>query len=343
MTLQESFGIELPVVQAPMAGVQGSALASAVSNAGGLGSLPCAMLAPAGIADEIAAIRAQTAKPFNVNFFCHTTPAVDPDREAAWHAVLAPYYREFDIDPTSIKPGPGRAPFSAEAAVVIEATRPAVVSFHFGLPPDELLERVRATGAKIVASATTVDEARWLAARGVDAIIAQGLEAGGHRGIFLTTDLTTQVGTLALVQQVVRAVRVPVIAAGGIASAQAVRAMLALGAAGVQIGTSYLRCPEATTSAIHRAALASDAARHTALTNVFTGRPARGIVNRIVREIGPIAVRAPAFPLATAALAPLRAAAERRGSGDFSPLWSGQDATGCREIPAGALTRELAA
>ena len=343
MTLQESFGIELPVVQAPMAGVQGSALASAVSNAGGLGSLPCAMLAPAGIADEIAAIRAQTAKPFNVNFFCHTTPPIEPDREAAWHAVLAPYYREFDIDPTSIKPGPGRAPFSAEAAVVIEATRPEVVSFHFGLPAAELLGRVRATGAKIVASATTVDEARWLEARGVDAIIAQGLEAGGHRGIFLTTDLTTQVGTLALVQQVVRAVRVPVIAAGGIASAQAVRAMLALGAAGVQVGTSYLRCPEATTSAIHRAALASDAARHTAVTNVFTGRPARGIVNRIVREIGPIAARAPAFPLATAALAPLRAAAERRGSGDFSPLWSGQDASGCREIPAGALTRELAA
>jgi nitronate monooxygenase len=343
MTLQESFGIEFPLVQAPMAGVQGSALASAVSNAGGLGSLPCAMLGPAGIADEIAAIRAQTAKPFNVNFFCHTTPPVEPDREAAWHAVLAPYYREFDIDPASIKPGPGRAPFTAEAAVVIEATRPAVVSFHFGLPADELLGRVRATGAKIVASATTVDEARWLEARGVDAIIAQGLEAGGHRGIFLTTDLTTQVGTLALVPQVVRAVRVPVIAAGGIASAQAVRAMLALGAAGVQVGTSYLRCPEATTSAIHRAALASDAARHTAVTNVFTGRPARGIVNRIVREIGPIAARAPAFPLAAAALAPLRAAAERRGSGDFSPLWSGQDASGCREIPAGALTRELTA
>ena len=343
MTLQESFGIELPIVQAPMAGVQGSALAIAVSNAGGLGSLPCALLAPAGIADEIAAIRAQTAKPFNVNFFCHTTPPVEPDREAAWHAVLAPYYREFDIDPTSIKPGPGRAPFSAEAAAVIEATRPAVVSFHFGLPAEELLARVRAIGAKIVASATTVDEARWLEGRGVDAIIAQGLEAGGHRGIFLTTDLTTQVGTLALVPQVARAVRVPVIAAGGSASAQAVRAMLALGAAGVQVGTSYLRCPEATTSAIHRAALASDAARHTAVTNVFTGRPARGIVNRIVREIGPIAARAPAFPLATAALAPLRAAAERRGSGDFSPLWSGQDASGCREIPAGALTRELAA
>jgi nitronate monooxygenase len=336
-------GIELPIVQAPMAGVQGSALAVAVSNAGGLGSLPCAMLSADGIRDELAAIRVKTSKPFNVNFFCHAPPAVDPDREAAWHAVLAPYYREFDIDPTSIKPGPGRAPFGADAAAVLEAVRPAVVSFHFGLPADELLARVRASGAKIVASATTVDEARWLEARGVDAIIAQGLEAGGHRGIFLSADLSTQVGTLALVPQIVRAVRVPVIAAGGVASAQAVKAMLALGAAGVQVGTAYLLCPEATTTAIHRAALASEAARHTALTNVFTGRPARGIVNRIVREIGPIASRAPAFPLATAALAPLRAAAERRGSGDFSPLWSGQNASGCRAIPAGELTRELAA
>ena len=343
MTLQRLFGIELPIVQAPMAGVQGSALASAVSSAGGLGSLPCAMLGSAAIADEIAAIRAQTGKPFNVNFFCHAPPPLDPDREAAWHAVLAPFYREFGLDPTTIKPGPGRAPFSAEAAAVLEATRPAVVSFHFGLPADDLLGRVRAIGAKIVASATTVDEALWLEARGVDAIIAQGLEAGGHRGIFLTDDLTTQVGTLALVPQIVRAVRVPVIAAGGIASARAVAAMLALGAACVQVGTAYLRCPEATTSAIHRAALGSDAARHTALTNVFTGRPARGIVNRIVREIGPIAARVPAFPLATAALAPLRAAAERRGSGDFSPLWSGQNASGCREIAAGTLTRELAA
>src|SRR5690242_15863998 len=310
MTLQESFGIEFPLVQAPMAGVQGSALASAVSNAGGLGSLPCAMLGPAGIADEIAAIRAQPAKPFNVNFFCHTTPPVEPDREAAWHAVLAPYYREFDIDPASIKPGPGRAPFTAEAAVVIEATRPAVVSFHFGLPADELLGRVRATGAKIVASATTVEEARWLEARGVDAVIAQGLEAGGHRGTFLSDDMDTQLGTLALVPQVVSAVKVPVIAAGGIADARGVRAALALGAAGVQVGTAYLLCPEATTRAVHRAALKGESARRTALTNVFSGRPARGIVNRLMREIGPLSPLAPAFPLAAAAVAPLRAKAE---------------------------------
>jgi nitronate monooxygenase len=342
MDLTRFLGIDHPILQAPMAGVQGSKLAIAVSNAGGLGSLPCAMLSADGIREELAAMKAQTKRPYNVNFFCHTPPSIDAAREAAWRDALAPYYAELGIDPATIKPGPGRAPFDAAAAEVLEALRPPVVSFHFGLPAPELLARMRAIGAKILASATTVDEARWLEAHGVDAIIAQGLEAGGHRGNFLSDDLTAQVGTLSLVAQVLRAVRVPVIAAGGIAGANGVKAMLALGAAGVQVGTAFLLTPEATTGRLHRAALASDAARHTAVTNVFTGRPARGIVNRIVREVGPISARAPAFPLATAAIAPLRAEAERRGSGDFSPLWSGQNATGCRPIPAGELLRDLA-
>jgi nitronate monooxygenase len=225
---------------------------------------------------------------------------------------------------------------------VLDEFRPGVVSFHFGLPSDALLARVRAIGAKIVGCATTVDEARWLERRGVDAIVAQGVEAGGHRGIFLSEDLTTQVGTLALVPQIAKAVRVPVIAAGGIADAQGVAAAMALGAAGVQVGTAFLLCAEATTSAVHREALASEASRHTALTNVFTGRPARGIVNRIVREIGPISSVAPAFPLASAAIAPLRAKAESAGSGDFSPLWSGQNASGCKRMPAAELVRDLA-
>ena len=342
MDLTRLLGIDHPIIQAPMAGVQGSRLAIAVSNAGGLGSLPCAMLSADGIRDELGAIQAQTKRPYNVNFFCHTPPSIDAAREAAWREALAPYYAEFGIDPATVRPGPGRAPFDAAAAEVLEALRPPVVSFHFGLPAPELLARMRAIGAKILASATTVDEARWLEAHGVDAIIAQGLEAGGHRGNFLSDDLTAQVGTLSLVAQVLHAVRVPVIAAGGIADANGVKAMLALGAAGVQVGTAFLLTPEATTSRLHRDALASDAARHTAVTNVFTGRPARGIVNRIVREVGPISARAPAFPLATAAIAPLRAEAERRGSGDFSPLWSGQNATGCRPIPAGELLRGLA-
>lgn len=343
MTLQRLLGIEIPIIQAPMAGVQGSALAVAVSNAGGLGSLPCAMLSIDTMRKELSAIKAQTEKPFNVNFFCHTAPAPNAERASAWRAALAPYYREYGIELDAVPDGSGRAPFSSEVAEVLHEFKPAVVSFHFGLPSAELLARLKAWGAKLLSSATTVEEARWLEANGVDAIIAQGLEAGGHRGMFLSDDLTTQVGTMALVPQIVREVNVPVIAAGGIADAKGVAAAMAIGAAGVQVGTTYLLCPEATTSAVHRAALKSEAARHTALTNVFTGRPARAIVNRIMIELGPMSAAAPAFPLAVAAVAPLRGKAESRGTGDFSPLWSGQNASGCREIPAAQLTRELAA
>ncbi len=342
MNLQSFLGIDVPVIQAPMAGVQGSALAVAVSNAGGLGSLPCAMLDVDAMAKELTVIRAQTVKPYNVNFFCHRPPTPSAARETAWREALAPYYRELGIDIDSIPAGPGRLPFSTDAAEVLARFKPAVVSFHFGLPSDDLVAAVRATGAKILASATTVDEARWLEQRGVDAIIAQGVEAGGHRGIFLSDELTTQVGTLALVPQIVRAVSVPVIAAGGIGDASGVAAAIALGAAGAQVGTAYLLCDEATTTSVHRAALASDGARHTAMTNLFTGRPARGIVNRLMRELGPISPVAPVFPLATSAIAPLRAKAESRGSGDFSPLWCGQNASGCKPVPAAQLTRSLA-
>ena len=343
MTLQTLLGIELPIIQAPMAGVQGSALAVAVSNAGGLGSLPCAMLSLDAMRNELAAIKAQTDRPFNVNFFCHAPPEPSAEREAAWRATLAPYYKEYGIDVDTIPAGPGRAPFSSEAADVLDEFKPAVVSFHFGLPSAGLLARVRAWGSKILSSATTIEEARWLEAHGVDAIIAQGLEAGGHRGMYLSEDLSTQVGTFALLPQIVREVKLPVIAAGGIADAKGVAAAMALGAAGVQIGTAYLLCPEATTSAVHCAALKSEAARHTALTNLFTGRPARGIVNRIMKELGPISTATPTFPLATSAIAPLRAKAESRGSADFSPLWCGQNASGCKKIPAAELTRALAA
>ena len=339
--IRELFGIEHPVIQAPMAGAQVSALAIAASNAGALGSLPCAMLGVDAMAKELAAIRAATDRPFNVNFFCHVPPAPDADREMAWRERLAPYYAEFGIDAAKVPAGPGRAPFTAEAAEALADFKPRVVSFHFGLPPRELLTRVKAWGSKVLSSATTVEEARWLERQGVDAIIAQGNEAGGHRGIFLGGELTTQLGTFALLPQVVDAVDVPVIAAGGIADAAGVRAAFALGASGVQVGTAFLLCPEATISAVHRAALKSDAARHTALTNLFTGRPARGIVNRLMRELGPMSDAPPAFPLATAAIAPLRAEAERRGSGDFSPLWSGQNASGCREVPAAEIVRGL--
>jgi nitronate monooxygenase len=343
MNIARLLGIEIPVIQAPMAGVQAGALAAAVSEAGALGSLPCALLSIEGMVKELELIGSRTGKPCNVNFFCHVPPAPDARREAAWRSELGADYREFGIDAASIPAGPGRAPFTREAADALEAFRPAVVSFHFGLPERALVARVKAWGSKVLGCATTVEEALWLEARGVDAVIAQGVEAGGHRGNFLSADLATQMGTFALLPQVVRAVKVPVIAAGGIADADGVAAAMALGAAGVQVGTAFLLCPEATTSAVHRAALKSPLSRHTAITNVFTGRPARGIVNRVIREHGPINPAAPEFPLATAAIAPLRAKAEAQGSGDFSPLWSGQNATGCREVPAGELVRGLAA
>lgn len=342
MSLQELLGSELPLIQAPMAGSQGHRLAAAVCEAGGLGSIPCAMLSSAALRQELQAMRELTERPFNLNFFSHVPPEPDTAREAGWREALAPYYAELGVDPANITSGPGRLPFNDEAAAMVEEFRPAVVSFHFGLPDETLLQRVLRSGAKILSSATTLDEALWLQERGVDAVIAQGLEAGGHRGHFLDHDLSRQLGTFALLPQLVDALDVPVIAAGGISDARGVAAAMALGAAGVQVGSAYLLCPEATTSAIHRAALQSPAARHTALTNLFSGRPARGIVNRLMREMGPLSTQAPAFPLATAAIAPLRAAAEAQGSGDFSPLWAGQHVASCRPMPAAELTRELA-
>jgi nitronate monooxygenase len=277
----------------------------------------------------------------NVNFFCHVEPSPDAERERAWRRTLAPYFAEYGIDPDTIPAGPARLPFADDAADVLDDVRPHVVSFHFGLPSTALLARVRGWGARVLSSATTVDEARWLEAHDVDAIIAQGVEAGGHRGIFLSDNLHTQTGTMSLVRQIVQAVKVPVIAAGGIADARGVAAAIALGASGVQMGTAYLLCPEATTSPLHRAALVSDDARTTALTNLFTGRPARAIVNRLMRELGPLSDAAPAFPLAVSAIASLRAKAETLGRTDFSPMWAGQSAPLCRELPAADLTREF--
>jgi nitronate monooxygenase len=327
-----------------MAGVQGSALAIAVCDAGGLGTLPCAMLDPAAMRRELEAMRAGTTAPWAVNFFSHTPPTPDPERERRWRERLAPYYAELGLDPSQAVAAPARVPFGEDAADVLDEFEPAVVSFHFGLPPPQLLQRVRRRGVAVWATATTVEEALWLESRGVDAIVAQGIEAGGHRGNFLSDDLTLQAPTRELVGRVVAATKLPVIAAGGIADARGVAAALELGAAAAMVGTAYMLCPEATTSAVHRAALAGDpAGRTTALTNLFSGRPARGVVNRLMREQGPISDLAPSFPLAAAAVAPLRATAERRGSGDFSPLWAGESGVRLREIPAAELTRELAA
>lgn len=339
--IQSLFGIDLPIIQAPMAGAQGSAMTVAVSEAGGLGSLPAALLSIDALRAELGVIRQRTSKPVNVNFFCHRPPAPDAARETHWRQRLAGYYAELGIDPAAPIPASNRAPFDEAFCAIVEEFRPEVVSFHFGLPAPGLLDRVKATGAKVVSSATTADEARWLEDHGADAIIAQGYEAGGHRGIFLTDDLANQPGLFALLPQVVDAVEVPVIAAGGIADARGIVAAFALGASAVQLGTAYLFTPEATITPMHRAALKTAKDDGTALTNLFTGRPARGLMNRIMREAGPLSVDAPAFPTAGGALAPLKAKAEAAGSADFSSLWSGQAAALGREMGAGDLTRAL--
>jgi nitronate monooxygenase len=334
--------IEIPIIQAPMAGVAFADMASAVSAAGGLGSLACAMLTPTQMREEISLIRKQTSGPINLNFFCHRPPHFEPRREAVWRRRLEPYYRELGLDVVELPAPTSRASFDAAACEIIEEFAPEVVSFHFGLPEKRLVDRVKATGARIFSSATTVSEARWLEEHGCDAVIAQGYEAGGHRAIFLNTDVSTQLGTMALVPQVVDAVKVPVIAAGGISDGRGIVAAFALGASAVQLGTAYLFCPEARIPRVHREMLRRCRDDETALTNVFTGRPARGIVNRLMREVGPISSEAPDFPLAAEAVMPLRQAALAKGSGEFVPLWSGQAARLGAELPAGELTKYLA-
>ena len=337
------FGIDLPIILAPMAGPGTPELAVAVSDAGGLGSLPCAQLSIEQMRASLGVLGPSAARPFNLNFFCHSPPAADAARNLLWRERLRPYYIEMGIDPEAAPPIAGRQPFDDNYCQLVESYVPRVVSFHFGLPPRELLQRVKATGAKVISSATTVAEARWLEDRGCDAIIAMGLEAGGHRGNFLTDDMARQVGTFALVPQVADAVSVPVIAAGGIADARGIVAAFALGASAVQIGTAYLFCPEANVSQVHIAALGNAGDDDTMVTNVFTGRPARGVINRIIRELGPLSSVAPAFPLAAAAVAPLKTKSEAAGQDDFSNLWSGQAARlAPRALPAGELTQLLA-
>ena len=339
--LLDLLGIDLPVIQAPMAGATTPEMVIAVSEAGGLGSLPAALYTEADLRTALERVRAGTRRPINVNFFCHANPAADDARQSAWLRRLSEYYTEAGLDPGMQLTPSGRSPFGPAVCEIVEAHQPEVVSFHFGLPEDTLLKRVRRTGVKVIASATTAAEACWLADKGIDAVIAMGAEAGGHRGNFLTQDMSQQVGTFALVPQVVDAVSVPVIAAGGIANRRGVEAAFALGAAAVQVGTAYLFTPEAKLSDVYRRAL-QDPDRPTALTNVFTGRPARGIVNRLMVDLGPLSDFAPAFPTAGTALGPLRSAAEASGRDDFTNLWAGQAFPLAKPMSAAELTRLLA-
>jgi len=340
--LLDLFKTEFPIVLAPMAGAMDHELVIAAAQGGALGSLPCAMIPVEKAREQISIVRQRVSAPINLNFFCHTPVAADPAREAGWKARLTAYYKEFGIDPAAPVPAANRAPFDEAMCRLVEETKPEVVSFHFGLPDRSLVKRVKATGAILMSSATIVKEAIWLEENGADVIIAQGAEAGGHRGMFLTQDIAEQPGTFALVPQVVDAVKVPVIAAGGIADGRGIAAAFALGASGVQIGTAYLRCPESKVIAPARTALAQASDESTVITNVMTGRPARGVANRVMREVGPVSPDAPAFPHAVTGLAPLRAAAEKQGKVDFTNLWAGQAVRLGREMPAAELTRALA-
>ena len=340
--LLDLFKTEFPIVLAPMAGVMDHDLVIAAAQGGALGSLPCAMIPVEKAREQINIIRQRVATPLNLNFFCHIAVAADSAQQARWKTRLTPYYKELGLDPAAPFTAANRAPFDEAMCALVEELKPEVVSFHFGLPDPALVRRVKAAGAIVMSSATIVKEAIWLEANGADVIIAQGAEAGGHRGMFLTENIAQQPGTFALVPQVVDAVKVPVIAAGGIADGRGIAAAFALGAAGVQIGSAYLRCPESKVIAPARAALAEADDDSTVITNVMTGRPARGIANRVMREVGPISPDAPDFPHAATGLGPLKAAAEKLGKVDFTNLWAGQAMRLGREMPAAELTRALA-
>jgi len=336
------FKTEFPIVLAPIAGAMDAELAIAVAQGGALPCLPCAMLSPEKAREQVNIIRGRVSAPLNLNFFCHKPVDADPAREAIWRQRLAPYYREHGLDPAAPVSAAKRAPFDAAFCEMVEELKPEIVSFHFGLPEPKLLQRVKAAGCLVMSSATIVREAIWLEENGCDVIIAQGAEAGGHRGMFLTDNIAEQPGTFALVPQVVDAVKVPVLAAGGIADGRGIAAAFAPGASGVQIGSAYLRCPESTVIAPARVALAQARDDSTVITNVMTGRPARGVANRVMREVGPVSADAPAFPHAATALGPLKVAAEKLGKVDFTNLFAGQAVRLGRDMPAAELTRALA-
>lgn len=339
--IQSLFNIDLPLIQAPMAGVQNAELAASVCEAGGLGSLPCAMLSLAQLVEQLDLLTQKTDKPFNLNFFCHTVADYTREQKCQWHNVLAPYFAEYEIDPQSLTAGASRQPINQAVVDIIAPYKPAVVSFHFGLPEQAMVAQIKSWGTKVMSTATTLDEAIWLSENGVDAIIAQGLEAGGHRGHFLSMDLTLQQSTAQLVKRCVEHISLPIIAAGGIATADDVKQMKELGASGVQVGSAYLLCNEAKTSALHRQAILAQSANSTALTTLFSGRAARGIQNRVMQELGTMPQNVPSFPHASSAITAIRTRAEQAGKSDFSPLWCGQKYIPRVDVSAADITHAL--
>lgn len=339
MSLLTQLNISAPIIQAPMAGVQDHQLAIAVAKGGALGSIPCAMLSNEQIVEQIQACKAAGIDSFNLNFFCHQAPVIDEHRQQQWSDKLAPYFKALNVDEDT-KAENNRTPFCQATIDAIRPYAPPIISFHFGLPNAHLVEQLKAWGAVIISSATSLAEGIWLEQNGADIVIAQGLEAGGHRAMFIETDISLQQTTFSLLPQLAKQLKIPIVAAGGISDANGIRAAMTLGASAVQIGTSYLLCDEAKTSDLHRQALTSSE-QQTCLTNVFTGRPARSIVNKAVTELGPMSAITPAFPLAAITMGQLRNAAQAQGSADFMPLWSGQNASGCKAISATLLTEQL--
>lgn len=333
--LQKLLGIKHPVIQAPMAGASTPAMAVAVTNAGGMGSLGCAMMS----ADKLRAAAKDVAGakgPVNFNFFVHREPDIARYNQARMREALAPHYAALGLGDVAAA-APGMPAFNDAMLEVLLACAPKVASFHFGLPAAHAVDALKRAGVVLIGCATSVAEARALEAGGMDAIVAQGMEAGGHRGVFIGEPQDNDMGTMALVPLMVDAVRVPVIAAGGIFDGRGVAASLMLGAAGAQLGSAFLRAPESMTPPLHKQALAEAPDNFTRPTRLFTGRPARSIRNRMVRELAALESDAAPFPAQRAVTAPLAKAAAERGSADFMPLWSGQAGMRAKEEPSAQI------
>ncbi|MCE9603881.1 MAG: nitronate monooxygenase [Planctomycetia bacterium] len=342
-TLLHTLGIELPIIQAPMAGISTPEMAAAVSNAGGLGSIGVGSVDAETTRRMIVAVRSKTDRPFNVNVFCHQPAVANSAREAAWIARLEPEFARYGVQPPSRLTEIYTSFLTDDAKLaVLLAERPAVVSFHFGLPARERIEALRAAGILLLATATNLTEGRATVAVGVDAVVAQGYEAGGHRGMFDPDAPDDRLGTLALTQLLAQKLDVPVIAAGGIMNGGGVVASLALGAAAAQLGTAFIACPESSADAGFRAALFSPAAEHTVVTSAISGRPARCLANRFTALGSDIEQEAiPSYPTAYDAGKALHAAAKTAGEFGYGAQWAGQGAPLARALPAAELMARL--
>lgn len=342
--LIDLLGVSHPIVQAPMASAATPELAAAVASAGGVGSLGAAMLDPDAVSEQYRRARAATQGVLNLNFFANRPARSDPVRDSVARELVAPFYAELGLGDVPVA-ATVETHFDESMLETVLGLRPAIVSFHFGLPRAEYVDALKEVGSAVVSSATTVREALLLEQQGADAIIAQGWEAGGHRGTFASPFAHAQVATFALVPQVVDAVAVPVIAAGAIGDGRGIAAAFALGASGVQLGTAFLRCPETAIPDAYRAELAAASADATVVTRAFSGRPARALRNRYVEhaleQLGPDEVELPEFPLMMGFQGPLRTASAERGTPDFMALWSGQAAPLATELPAGQLVARL--